>query len=224
LSLDCRREYIIANGIEDVPSCEIVRPRDRKRPLRVLFVALLTEDKGVLVAIQAVNMLLCQGQKVELTCLGGWESPNIATRAQALIDPAYRSCFDFPGVLTGDAKWKHYRSADIFCFPSFFHSETFPVVLLEAMAFSLPIISTRWRGIPDVVEEGVNSILTDPKNVDSCASGLNSLVNDPVLCAKMAKASRIRFLRCFTIERHRKAMSEAFLSLKEDYNYLSGSF
>jgi len=218
LNLGCRREFIIANGIEDVAGCELARNRDETRPLRVLFVALLTEEKGVLVAIETINKLLLQGKSVELTCVGGWESPSFQRRADALIDPVYRGCFDFPGVLTGEAKWERYRSADIFCFPTFFRSETFPVVLLEAMAFSLPIVSTSWRGIPDVVEDGTNAILTEPKDVDSCVRGLSTLINDPTLCASMAKASRDRFLRCFTIARHRRAMSDAFLSLKEDYN------
>jgi len=215
-NLDCLREYIVANGVRDAAGGPIVRTQDNGRPIQILFVALLTADKGVLVAIEAVNTLLREGVNVRLTCVGGWESTALKRQAESLIDPANRSHFVFPGVLTGENKWEQYRIADVFCFPSFFHSETFPLVLLEAMSFGLPIISTRWRGIPDVVDEGTNAILTEPKDVASCVRGLATLIDDALLRAQMGHRSRKRFLEHFTIDRYQTAMEGVFLALKED--------
>ncbi len=214
-NLGCGREYIIANGIRDTARESIVRTRKDGEPIQILFVALLTADKGVLVAIEAVNTVLNQGANVQLTCVGGWESEALKRQAESLIDPANKSHFAFPGVLIGEEKWDRYRTADIFCFPSFFHSETFPLVLLEAMSFSLPIVSTRWRGIPDVVDEGTNAILSEPRDVTSCVRGLVALTGDANLRAQMGSESRKRFLEHFTIQRHRDAMQGVFLALKE---------
>ena len=50
----------------------------------------------------------------------------------------------FLGMLTGDAKFAAYARADVFSMPTFYESEAFPVVLLEAMAYGLPIVATRW--------------------------------------------------------------------------------
>jgi glycosyltransferase involved in cell wall biosynthesis len=121
----------------------------------------------------------------------------------------------FPGVLTGEDKWNEYREADIFCFPSFFHSETFPLVLLEAMCFSLPTVSTNWRGIPEVVIGGENALLVKPRDVEACADALATLVTQKQLRLEMGRRSRIRFEDLFTIGAHRKAMANVFHLVSE---------
>jgi glycosyltransferase involved in cell wall biosynthesis len=212
--LDCKKEVVIANGIPDAAGESIRRTVVKGAPVRVLLVALLREDKGVLVAIDAVQQLLLAGMDVELTCVGEWDSPNVRARAESMIEPEFKSRFMFPGVQTGCDKWKHYQNADIFLFPSFFHSETFGIVLLEAMCFSLPVVATRWRGIPEVVEEGSCAILCEPQDVTGCRDALARLVGDPSLRDSMGHKSRERFLGKFTIEAHREAMERALAQLK----------
>ena len=152
--LFCKREVVVANGIPDSAGASIDRTAVGGEPIRILLVSLLREDKGVLIAISAVLQLLIAGMDVELTCMGEWDSPGLQAHAESLIEARFRSKFRFPGVQTGPDKNEYYRNADIFVFPSYFHSETFGIVLLEAMCFSLPVVATRWRGIPEVVEEG----------------------------------------------------------------------
>ena len=147
--------------------------------------------------------------------MGGWESDGLRDRAMSLIDKTFRKSFSFPGVLTGQPKWNHYRQADIFSFPSYFHSETFPVVLLEAMSFSLPIVTTRWRGIPDVVKEGDNALLVTPKDVYSCAQALERLITSSELRSRMAASGRRHFVENFTVGAYRQSMGRVFKFLNE---------
>ena len=161
-NLHCKREYIIANGIRDAAGHSLIRNRDTKAAIQILFVALLTAEKGVLIVIEAINALLRQGADVQLTCVGGWESASLRTIAESLIDFAHKASFISPECWLTKRSGSNTGPRTSFAFPAFFHSETFPLVLLEAMAFSLPIVSTRWRGIPDVVEEGSNALLVEP--------------------------------------------------------------
>jgi glycosyltransferase involved in cell wall biosynthesis len=131
-----------------------------------------------------------------------------------MIEAKFKSQFRFPGVLVGDQKWEHYRNADVFLFPSFFHSETFGLVLVEAMCFSLPIVATRWSGIPEVVEEGSCAVLCEPRDIAGCCDALTQLVNDPSLREAMGRKARERYLRLFTIDAHRKAMESALSQLR----------
>lgn len=213
-SLCCKREVIVPNGIPDSAGERIERIAVSGSPIRILVVALLREDKGVLVAIDAVQQLLLAGFDVELTCIGEWESPDLQARAESRIETRFRSQFKFPGVQIGDEKWGFYRNADVFLFPSFFHSETFGLVLVEAMCFSLPVVATRWRGIPEVVEEGCCAILCEPRDVGECRDALAKLVADSSLRDKMGREARKRYLRYFTIEAHRKAMESALSQLE----------
>jgi glycosyltransferase involved in cell wall biosynthesis len=213
--LNCKREVVVANGIPDSAGESIQRKSVQGARVRILLVALLREDKGVLVAIDAVQQLLSAGMDVELTCMGEWDSRDVQARAESMIRPEFRARFKFPGVKTGNDKWEYYRNADIFLFPSYFHSETFGIVLLEAMCFSLPVVATRWRGIPEVVEEESCAILCDPKDAAGCRDALIQLVNDPSLRDSMGRKARERYLRNFTIEAHRKAMEHALSQLKK---------
>jgi glycosyltransferase involved in cell wall biosynthesis len=214
LRLSCKQSSVVANGIPDAAGGSILRSNTGGSRLNILFVANLCEDKGVLIAIQAVSEVLRAGADVFVTCLGMWQSEGFKARALALIDPSFRAHFEFPGVVVGESKWRYYRDADLFLFPTYFHSETFPVVLLEAMCFGLPAVASRWRGIPDVVEDGDCAILCEPRDVASCRDALLQLVNDPSLRHNMGQRARDRYLRCFTIEAYHKAMECALSQLK----------
>ena len=211
----CKKEVVVANGIPDFAGVSIERGADPGSPIRILLVAALSEDKGVLIAIEAAQQLMSAGLDVELTCVGGWNSQEFQERAESLIDSRFKSRFKFPGIQTGADKWEYYRRADIFVFPSFYHSETFSVVLLEAMCFSLPVVASRWRGIPEVVEEGSCAILCDPREVAGCRDALSQLVNNASLRRDMGQKSRERYLRYFTLEAHRKEMEGALLQLRQ---------
>ncbi len=213
-SLCCKREVVVPNGMPDLARKSIERTRVAGTPVNILFVAMLCDEKGVMVAVQAVQQLLTAGIDVELTCLGQWRSPEIQRRVEALIKPEFQSRFKFPGVQTGDIKWEYYRQAHIFLFPSYLSYETFGLVLVEAMCFSLPVVATRWRGIPEVVEDGSCAILCEPRDVTGCRDALAKLVSDSDLRTQMGLKGRERYLRYFTIETHRAAMERALSELK----------
>ena len=54
------------------------------------------------------------------------------------------------GFVSGDQKNQLLREADLFCFPTYYENENQPVNLIEAMAFGLPILTTRWRSLPEL--------------------------------------------------------------------------
>ena len=209
----CKSEVVVANGIPDCAGESIERESDRGAPVRILLVSVLREDKGVLIAIEAAQQLMATGLDVELTCVVQWSTQGFQERAESIIESRFKSRFKFPGVQIGAEKWEYYRCADIFVFPSFYHSETFGIVLLEAMCFSLPVVASRWRGIPDVVEDGACAILCDPRDVTSCREALLQLVEDSGLRKRMARVARDRYVRYFTVETHRRAMERALSQL-----------
>lgn len=214
-ALCCKRDIVVPNGIPDYAGEYIERKVESGTRINILFVAMLYEEKGIIVAVQAVQQLLAAGMDVELTCLGEWRSLEVRRRVEAMIEPRFKSRFKFPGVKSGDSKWEYYRKAQIFLFPSYVPAETFGLVLVEAMCFSLPIVATRWRGIPEVVEEGSCAILCEPRDVESCRDALFQLVNNPALRIKMGRKGRERYLSNFTIEIHRKAMESALSQLRK---------
>lgn len=214
--LKAKREFIVPNGIDDpCPDLEIPEALPAitaNRPLRILFVGILRESKGVLDLIEACGKLAARGIAFEAELMGQWHSDEFAARAgRRIAELNLGDRIRFLGQVTGGEKFDAYRRADVFCFPSFFNNETFGVVLVEAMACGLPTVSTYWRAIPSVVDEGRTGFLVQPHDPDALADRLETLANDPTLRRQMGQAGRDRFLREFTFTRHAERMRRALL-------------
>lgn len=213
-----RREYVIANGIDD--PCPAGPPRrsparvSETRPLRLLFVAMLRESKGVLVLIEAAARLKVDGVPFRLEIMGQFISPEFAERVHARVaELGVCEEITFLGMLTGDAKFAAYARADLFCMPTFYECEAFPVVLLEAMAYGLPIVATEWRGIPSIVTDGETGFLVPTRDPAAVAERILLLAEDAKLRDQFGRNARDRFAREFVWSVHVSRMREMFLEV-----------
>ena len=95
-----------------------------------------------------------------------------------------------------------YAAAEIFCLPSIVRAEAFGVVLLEAMAASLPVVATEIEGsgVPWVNQHGVTGLNVPPAVPEALAEALNTLLSQPRGAAALGGAGRRRFLECFTAD------------------------
>jgi len=115
---------------------------------------------------------------------------------------------DPPAPAYGEDKWKALAEADVFAFPSFYRSENFPLVLIEALACGLPVVATNWRGIPSIIEEGVNGYMVEPRDCAALAEKLVQLALDPDLRTRLAKQGRDTYERRLTLSAHVGAMRD----------------
>jgi glycosyltransferase involved in cell wall biosynthesis len=201
--LCAKREYVIPNGIEDpCPDALDGGPKAEtasSEPLRILFVSNLRETKGVLVLLEAAGKLLARGIPLKLEIMGQWQNDEIAAKAKRrLAELGLEDNVRFLGVQIGEPKFAAFRRAHVFCFPSFFEAETFGVVLVEAMACAIPVVATRWRGIPSVVDDGITGFLVEPRNDLAVADRLAQLAYDPDLRERLGRAGREKFEQLFT--------------------------
>jgi glycosyltransferase involved in cell wall biosynthesis len=89
-------------------------------------------------------------------------------------------------------------------------------VLLEAMQFQLPVVATRWRGIPSIVEDQVSGFLVPIKDSDALAEKLKLLILNPALRNQMGAAGRRKYCQDFTAQRHHQQMERMFMDLFVD--------
>jgi len=203
--LQAKREFIIPNGIDD---CAGEYPHRSTggataQRLGILFVGLLCESKGVLVLLEAARRLAAQGVDFRLEIMGEFQSAAFeSTVKETIAAGGLADRVDLLGVCVGDKKYQAYARADVFCLPSFFTSEAFPIVLLEAMSFRLPVVATRWRGIPSIVEDAQTGFLADPHSPEQVAQRLADCALDPQLREQLGAAGRKKFAEYYTIDRH----------------------
>ena len=200
--LKAQAVYTVPNGLPD----EFDRFQNLKpvNPVPViLFVGLMREEKGVEVLIEAARLLRDRGLRFRVEFVGEFMSEAYRRKVLRQIqDQQLADCVFCFGRKVADEKWAHFRRADIFCFPSYYPAESFGNVLVEAMMFELPVVSTRWRGIPDIVEDGVTGFLTPVKDAAEVSDHLARLLQDEQMRASMGRKGRWRYLELFTIENY----------------------
>jgi glycosyltransferase involved in cell wall biosynthesis len=196
-AISAHREVLIPNGIADAcPNGPPPRPPLIGRAVRLLFVGNLLETKGVLVLIEALRLLATRGVAFEATLVGAPVSSAFETRLHAAISAAgLTDHVHLTGLLTGAAKAAASASADIFCFPTFYEAEAFSVVVIEAMLYSLPVVTTNWRGLPDLVLDGVSGRLVPPRDPEALAQAIAQLLADPDQLQRMGAAGRAAYQR-----------------------------
>jgi glycosyltransferase involved in cell wall biosynthesis len=179
--------------------------------LEVVYVGAVTESKGTRILVQSCVRLWQRGLRFRLTLVGDCSS-EMTRRLQSEAG-AYPDRLELTGVLTGRAKWERYRQADIFCFPSFFEAETFGVVCIEAMMFRLPVVATRWRGIQDIVQDGITGSLVPTQDAAALAAALETLLSSQGMRASYGEAGRKRYLEHFTLDRYVRAIENVLLEV-----------
>jgi glycosyltransferase involved in cell wall biosynthesis len=73
----------------------------------------------------------------------------------------------YKGVINPNEIYSVLRNNDVLILPTFYKGEGYPGVIIEAYREGLPVISTNWKSIPEIVEDGKTGILVSPKNIES---------------------------------------------------------
>jgi glycosyltransferase involved in cell wall biosynthesis len=172
------------------------QPRSNDGPLRILDVGRLVPEKGAPVLLDAVAQLAGRGVDVELRFVGGGE---LEAQLQAEIEArGLKDRVVLVGPVGQDEILAQYHWADVFCLPSF--QEGLPVVLMEAMATELPVVTTPINGIPELVRDGCNGHLVAPGRADLLADALAALALDPGRRRHLGEQARRDVVAGFALE------------------------
>jgi glycosyltransferase involved in cell wall biosynthesis len=196
---------ICHNGIPDIFSESALNEvpktgNDLPKTPEILFLSNLIETKGVYILLEACAILKSKGINFHCTFIGGEGDITTSdfTKKVTLLD--LNKEVQYKGKKYGDEKIKAFADADIFVFPTYYAKECLPLVILEAMAAGLPVISTFEGGIPDIINDGVNGFIVDQRNIQMLANQLKILLTNPNLCKEMGEVGRQKFEKEFGIE------------------------
>ena len=212
--LGASNSIVVPNGLPDMRGTVPERSAPLHGPFTVLFTGVLVPSKGVLVLLEAFRSIRDRGVDVRLEVMGKWGDADFKRTCEKFV--AQHGLSDhvrFLGVKKDTEKNLHFASCDVFCFPSYFEAESFGLVVAEAMQFAKPVVSTRWRGIPSVVEDGTSGFLVPILDPVAVADRLFLLLGDAPLRQRMGEAGRCIFEERFTLQRFHQRMEEAFLGL-----------
>lgn len=194
---------VVRCGVDLAAFAARSRP-SRDGPPAVLAVGRLVPVKGHAVLLEAIAHLARSEEPVAATIVG--DGPRRAALERMARRLGIAELITFAGTVGQDQIRRHYEQADVFCLPSFL--EGIPVVLLEAMAFGVPVVASRVAGIPELVEDGRSGVLVTPGRADLLADALRSLLGDAQRRASLAAEARRRVESEFEVNASARRLEE----------------
>lgn len=206
--------FVCGNGIpsaaiESFVSAPIDAASPEDKIPHILFLSNLLISKGVVVLLDSLKVLKEKGCRVVCDFVGGETVEMDAAMFQAEVAKrGLEGMVVYHGRKYGKDKDAFLNTADIFVFPTFYHNECFPLVLLEAMEHGVACISTTEGGIPGIIDDGKTGFLVPKHDAETLAEKIQTLLSDAALRQRMGEAGREKFEKEFTLEVFEKRMAE----------------
>jgi len=191
--------------------------------VRLLFLSNLIMSKGYLDLVKALGKLKQNGLDFHADFCGRFmTSPDdIIT---STVEEREREFFslikgldldenvEYHGVVSGDTKTEMLTSADIFVLSTNYINEGQPVSIIEALAYSSAIVTTRYRSIVDMIDDGKEGWFVEYGDAVDMADKLEELIRDERKLTEMQRAAHASYLNKFTQSRHISNMEAILLA------------
>ena len=205
--------YIVPNGIQEQQRHNQSIRQSKGTVPQILYLSNLSREKGVLVLIEALKILNNKGIKFNARLVGAPHDLTIKNLENIISEKDLSGRVQVIGPLYEEEKFAEFQKADLFVLPTFYFYEAFPLVNLEAMQFSLPVISTYEGGIPEIVIDNETGFLVETKNADMLADKIAILLKDKDLRIEMGKKGYERFIKNYTLNHFENNMNRTFQAI-----------
>ena len=186
-------------------------PPEETTPL-VIAVGRLVEKKGYPVLLDAVKLLKDRGLEFRVRVIGG--GPDREALEQQCDNLGIGDYLSLDGAMPQEELLPILKQADVFVLPCVRagdgDQDGIPVSLMEAMAYGIVCVSSRLSGIPELIEDGENGLLTEERDVEGLAEALGTLLEDRELRLRMGQAARTRVEESFSLTGLAKELDRLF--------------
>lgn len=163
------------------------RGEQEKRPLRLLFVGSWLDKKGRSVLARSFDRWKAIFSNLQLSLIGtGMSSQGVLSTFAPQLHPSIQ----VRPQVKDEELWEIYRAHDIFVFPSYY--EPWGLVLTEAAAAGMAIVTLGAGGPADFFRDGEDALLVSPRDEAGFRSAVERLINDPALRRRLGQAARKR--------------------------------
>lgn len=161
--------YFLQNGVENTMSNEeyrsILDRRAKSDETRVLYLSNMIREKGYDVVLELAKQYKTQGIKMKFDFAGGWASKEDEHFFKSYVEEhQLEDIVTHHGLVLGDQKKELFSQATLFIFPSKYRREVFPLSILEALSYGLPVLSFDIGATSDIINEKIG-ILTNKASI-----------------------------------------------------------
>lgn len=179
----------------------------------LLFVGRLEKVKGVEFLIQAMSFIINVFPQTTLTIVG--DGSNMADLLNLTKRLQIEKYVQFVGWVENNDLDTYYEKASIVVAPSIW-VEAFGIVILEAMSVGRPVIGTNVGGIPEIISDGVNGYIVEPKNSEQIAEKVIKLFSEEKLLKELVRNARLK-AEGFSVEKYVEKLEEIYGLLLKEY-------
>ena len=180
------------------------------KKIQILFLSNLHPRKGPLDVIKAADIIIKKNTNVRFILAGADFSSSYTKQLKSYIKTNELDKYvTIWGAVNGKEKDKLFSKSDIFVFPTYYERETFGIVNIEAMSWGLPVISSTEGAIPEIIQDGINGFIVNPKSPEQIAEKILLLVNNSELRKRMGIESRKIFEAKYSIKAYEKNLDRA---------------
>jgi len=189
--------------------CPIVNNNlDENKQNYILFAGYLIERKGYIDFIKAFSEIANKYPQWDIVLAGTGEIDSGKNLSRQL---GIENQVKFLGWIDGRKKEQVFKSASIFCLPSY--GEGFPMAVLDAWAYGLPVITTPVGGLPDIIKDNFNGMLFPPGDINELSKKMDVMMSNKLVRQRIAKQSKKMASTTFNAETINKQLGEIYLKL-----------
>ena len=182
----------VYNGIE-FPSVEPKKDIETEDKIKILFVGRLSAQKDPITMLNAFSLATKKNSNLVLTIVGDGECYEDCRKL--VEEHQIQDKVRFEGWQSEVDKY--YKTHDIFITTSIY--EAFGLVFLDAGYYKLPTVATNVEGIPEVIEDGITGLLSNPKDIFSISETILKLANDKTLRLTFGENAHARVVENFNV-------------------------
>lgn len=205
--------FISRCGIELDALPELVT-RQSNNKFRIICVGRISSEKGHIGLIEACAKVFKEFDNAELVLIG--DGPDRANIEYSIKNNGISDKVTLLGNVSEAEVLSQLVDADLFALPSLM--EGVPLVLMEAMAMSIPVVAPRLAGIPELVEDRVSGLLYTPADWDDMSSKILELIEDKKMTSTLVKNGRKKVLDEFVINKSVEPLWTKLQNLSDNKN------
>jgi glycosyltransferase involved in cell wall biosynthesis len=205
------RVTILHNAVEmpDISIDEAMRARSETQTFRIVFLGSVGDRKGCGELLEAAKQLRDQF-KIQFYFLGTGEQKGDLERYRERSRDLRLPNVHFPGYVSGDQKAEQLRQGDLFVLPS--RADNFPISLLEAMSYGLPVVVSNVGAMEEVVSEE-NGIVIPPRDTEALVDAIEFMHLHPERREEMGRNNMRTVTDQYSASQYIESLESIYMSL-----------
>lgn len=200
---------VVRNGLDVARFPFCARNPLSSKKARLLLAGIFLPHRRFEDAIEAAKILMEKNYDIHVSIAGDYMSRPLYYKK--IKDLIYGYGMENRVLFLGkipEGQWKDmYKNNDIFIFPN--HMQSWGIVVFEAMASGMPVIVSKTAGASEVLTDGTNALLVNPKAPRGIADGIRRLIDTPDLYGQLSKNGRIFVENNISWQRYTQGMLDA---------------